>query len=298
MLSVKPWKTEAMLRLLASVFVCLYAGSLLLLTLHHDDKARVGTGFYLLLVGALGCSAAALVCLHRPWTLERIMRHLAAFLIFFYGGLLLGAFAQKLAGSPGPSVAQMVIGAVSFQGAVVLLAGRFVREHQVTWSEAFGFGNRRRLAIVLGFCLACGFVWLGTALQAVSVAAMEAASKRLPGLHLKPEAQQAVQTLQATTGWGARLLLGVVTILLAPMGEEILFRGLLYPWIKQAGYPRLALWGTVALFALIHLNLETFLPLAVLALALTMLYEWTDNLLAPVAAHALFNALNFARALT
>ena len=42
------------------------------------------------------------------------------------------------------------------------------------------------------------------------------------------------------------------------------------------------------------MNAATFLPLAVLALLLTMLYERTDNLLAPISAHALFNALNFA----
>jgi hypothetical protein len=72
-----------------------------------------------------------------------------------------------------------------------------------------------------------------------------------------------------------------------------LFRGILYPAIKQAGFPRIALWSTVLLFAAVHLNAVTFLPLAVLALILTALYERTDNLLAPITAHALFNALNF-----
>ena len=37
-----------------------------------------------------------------------------------------------------------------------------------------------------------------------------------------------------------------------------------------------------------------FVPLFILALGLAALYEWTDNLLAPVAAHSMFNALNFA----
>jgi len=73
-----------------------------------------------------------------------------------------------------------------------------------------------------------------------------------------------------------------------------MFRGILYPVIKQAGYPRLAWWGTALLFALVHLNLVTFVPLLVLALLLTELYERTGNLLAPITAHLLFNALNFA----
>ena len=40
------------------------------------------------------------------------------------------------------------------------------------------------------------------------------------------------------------------------------------------------------------------LALFVLALALTWLYDRTDNLLVPITAHALFNAANFAKALT
>ena len=54
------------------------------------------------------------------------------------------------------------------------------------------------------------------------------------------------------------------------------------------------LWGTSLLFAAVHMNLVTFVPLATLAVVLTMLYERTDNLLAPITAHVLFNALNFA----
>jgi len=42
-----------------------------------------------------------------------------------------------------------------------------------------------------------------------------------------------------------------------------------------------------------HMNLITFVPLTILALVLTALYERTGNLLAPIATHALFNGMNF-----
>jgi hypothetical protein len=89
------------------------------------------------------------------------------------------------------------------------------------------------------------------------------------------------------------VFLGVSTILIAPVVEEMLFRGLLYHTIKRIGFPRIALWGTTLLFAAIHSNLLTFLPLFVLAVALTLLYEATDNLLSCILAHSLFNAANF-----
>src|SRR5262249_9857803 len=89
------------------------------------------------------------------------------------------------------------------------------------------------------------------------------------------------------------LVLGVGTIAVAPFAEEILFRGILYPWIKAAGFPRIALWVTAIAFGAVHMNVMNFLPLFVLALVLTLLYEKTNNLMAPIAAHSLFNAVNF-----
>ena len=83
-----------------------------------------------------------------------------------------------------------------------------------------------------------------------------------------------------------------MAVIVAPIVEEILFRGILYPAIKQIGYPRFAALGTAILFALFHVNLVTFASLTVVALGLIVLYEFTDNLLAPIIAHSIFNASN------
>ncbi|MBT6789950.1 MAG: CPBP family intramembrane metalloprotease, partial [Verrucomicrobia bacterium] len=69
-------------------------------------------------------------------------------------------------------------------------------------------------------------------------------------------------------------------------------RGILYPAVKQLGHPRVAVIGTALLFALFHVNLLTFASLTAVALSLIVLYEFTDNLLAPITAHAVFNASN------
>jgi membrane protease YdiL (CAAX protease family) len=107
-----------------------------------------------------------------------------------------------------------------------------------------------------------------------------------------PDEQAAVKLLEAAQPWWTRAYLAVFAIVLAPLAEEFIFRGLLYPFVKQLGWPRLALFGVSGLFALIHFDVATFLPLFVLALALTWLYEKTDNLLAPITVHALFNSAN------
>jgi membrane protease YdiL (CAAX protease family) len=148
--------------------------------------------------------------------------------------------------------------------------------------------------MLMGMLTACLFMPVGWTLQMASVKTVEWTGKRIPRLRLKPEQQQAVQTMEMAVTWRNRLALGLVTILLVPVAEEIFFRGILYPWLKQIGFPRLALWGTAVMFAALHMNLVTFVPLMILALVLTSLYERTENLLAPIAAHGLFNAMNFA----
>jgi membrane protease YdiL (CAAX protease family) len=89
------------------------------------------------------------------------------------------------------------------------------------------------------------------------------------------------------------LYLALFAIVAAPVAEEFIFRGVLYPFLKRVGFPRLAWVGVSFVFALIHFDAATFAPLFVLAIVLTWLYERTDNLLAPIAAHSLFNAANF-----
>ena len=104
----------------------------------------------------------------------------------------------------------------------------------------------------------------------------------------------AVQLIDTAKSWWARSYFAVFAVVLAPVTEEFIFRGLLYPFIKQFGWPRLAFGGVSVLFALIHFDVATFLPLLLLALVLVWLYEKTDNLLAPITVHALFNASNLA----
>ena len=116
----------------------------------------------------------------------------------------------------------------------------------------------------------------------------------LESFSLPAEAQQAVLTLRASTNLPERIVLGVTAVALAPLVEEMVFRGVLYPSLKQAGYPRLALWLTALIFAATHANLLTFLPLTLFAIVLTMLYERTGSLLAPMVTHGCFNLANYA----
>jgi membrane protease YdiL (CAAX protease family) len=85
----------------------------------------------------------------------------------------------------------------------------------------------------------------------------------------------------------AQILVAVVII--APISEELLFRGYFFG-VGKRYFGGLASGGmTALLFAAVHANLASLLPLFVFALCLTLAYERTGSILVPIGMHALFN---------
>jgi len=196
------------------------------------------------------------------------------------------AFFLKDFGESVQKFAGMIVFTIFFQGAVVIWVHCFLKDEGITWSEGFGYRNGPARALTLG-------LGVGAVALPVTLGLSHVSAEILVRVGIKPEAQQAVQQLQEGLGVFQQVYLGIVAIIMAPLSEELLFRGIIYPTISQAGYPRLALWGTSLMFAAIHLNLAAFVPLTIFALILTWAYERTNNLLAPMLIHGLFNAANF-----
>jgi membrane protease YdiL (CAAX protease family) len=84
----------------------------------------------------------------------------------------------------------------------------------------------------------------------------------------------------------------IAAAVIAPVAEEFLFRGYLYPTLKRTlGALPSAIFGAV-LFAAIHNNAVSLPGLALLALALTVAYEWSGSLWVPIFMHAFFNGIS------
>lgn len=233
----------------------------------------------------------------KPWKPLSVVRLLLLLFVCLCIGALVGGLIRHLTGAgiaDETSLFNLIFSVLSFHGATLVLITLFLREEHIGWSDAFGFSSPEPgRALLMSLLIACIVLPIGWLLQSASAAALNTFAENFPGFHIKAEEQQIVHMLKTTTSWTYRISLGVTAILLAPAAEELLFRGILYPTVKQSGYPRLALWGTSLIFALVHLNLATFVPLTFLAIVLTLLYERTNNLLAPITVHSLFNAANF-----
>ena len=90
------------------------------------------------------------------------------------------------------------------------------------------------------------------------------------------------------------LLIGFVVV--APIAEELFFRGVVFnAWERERG-TRVAVYGSAVLFAAIH-GAVLFVPVLFLGVILAHLYRATRSLPATMAVHASFNAISLTLAL-
>ena len=226
----------------------------------------------------------------KPWRGEAVAQFCGVQLACLCLGLITAGVLQKQglpAFKPPEGLGLVLLSTLSFQGVTWLLIYFFLKWHQTSWRDAFGLSQGGWWVGVLFAASLTVFPILPIAwlLQSVSTAGLEQ-------IGWTPEEQTAVKLLEGASSWWTQAYLAVFMVAIAPVAEEFIFRGVLYPFVKQLGYPRLAWLGVSFLFALIHLDIAILVPLFVLALALTWLYELTDSLLAPITAHSVFNTAN------
>ena len=102
--------------------------------------------------------------------------------------------------------------------------------------------------------------------------------------------QQTVQVYRETELYLIRAMMSLMVVIFAPLTEEVIFRGYIYPIAKRYSTKFLATVMTSLFFALVHNNITAVLPLFILAILLTIAYEKTGSIWAPISIHALFNA--------
>lgn len=90
------------------------------------------------------------------------------------------------------------------------------------------------------------------------------------------------------TVW-ARVLFFVFAALVAPITEEIIFRGVLYRAFSKVIPRGWAVVASAALFGAAHRDLSSFVPLFVLGVMFALAYDATGTLVVTIIAHALFN---------
>lgn len=90
-----------------------------------------------------------------------------------------------------------------------------------------------------------------------------------------------------------RILLGIIIAALAPIMEELFFRGILYKTIRLAFTPKFSIPFTAFLFAILHSDPLGFLPLFSMGCLLAFIAEKSGTIVPGMIMHSLWNGGTF-----
>ena len=220
----------------------------------------------------------------------------AAVALAFAVSVAVSAFSGATGGEScaAPDFASLLIGTSLLPALVVFLgAVRCAQDrvHPAELAGASGTGMRTILRWIGGGALA------GLAVAAGCGALAMALQSAMEALGLPAPPQNSVQWLLAPeTPWRTRALLVVHAAAVAPVCEEILYRGILLSgalrWMPHR--PWAAAAAVSLLFGAAHGSLVALLPLGLVGVVCAALFLRTGSLLPSMALHMVFNAANLA----
>ena len=183
-------------------------------------------------------------------------------------------------------MSQGVLLFVGFAGAALALVSLL----GYRWADYFA----PRRAVPAGYLLVAGLVIIASLPFMSSLIAWNAHA-HLPDALRSAEAwarakeDQAQGLTKALTDFNSplRFWVGVLVIAVVPaISEELVFRGIIQRNLVQGFRSRhVGVWLAAFIFSAIHLQFFGFVPRFVLGLMLGYLYEWSGNILVPMAAH-------------
>lgn len=265
----------------------------------NPPPGTVAAGIFFLLLICIGIAVDVGLVLHwikRPVRLPELAGRLSAcalpwqiILIFF--GILLGFYLLAswlyllIYPHSGVEPKTVVFQTVAFHLPVLGLLGLLFHIAGIQGRQLFGLHWKKApafLGLSLLFYLAVlPVLWLCSVLSQIL----------LHELGSDFYLQDVAQILTAPATWPVRTALFLIVILVAPVFEEVVFRGILLPFMVR----RLGFWPGIVLISLIfgglHLHLPSFLPLVLLSVAFSFAYSRTQSLLVPIGMHAAFNGV-------
>jgi membrane protease YdiL (CAAX protease family) len=184
-----------------------------------------------------------------------------------------------------PSWPQIVHMALPTQIALAGAVAFGVRRTGLSWREALGLRALPFRALAPIVLLLIGSVTVFSELYVV-------AQRVVP---VPPEFEALLRDLLRIDGRVDLLLTTAVAVVLAPILEEALFRGVILQGLARRRGPRAAALWTAAFFALFHFyNPWQILPTFFLGLLLAWLVMTTGSLWPAIVLHAAFNGLSLA----
>lgn len=218
---------------------------------------------------------------------------LLGYFLFLVSCFTLGILLQfVLAAGLGPARAAnsdglfLFVHSLLFHWAALIGLGWLLAGRRRGWRDVFGLDRRRATRdLVLG---AFGYVAMVPFVLFFAAIYMRA----LSGLGYETGLQEVARMITGESSAVTRFYLYLMAVVLAPVVEELLFRGIAFPWLMKHLGPAPAMFAISIVFAAIHFHVPGLVPLFVVSVALCFAYVHTGSILVPIVMHALFNGIN------
>lgn len=109
------------------------------------------------------------------------------------------------------------------------------------------------------------------------------------GLAIEIKKQYIVELFTKSDSLSFTVFVVIMAAFLAPVVEELIFRGGIYRFLKSKFPLSIAMICSALLFSGAHFHLSSFLPLFIIGLLLVKAYERSGHLLTSITFHCLFN---------
>lgn len=227
--------------------------------------------------------------LTRPYGAPDAFIALGVIVLFGWSSLQITDPGKAAAAAPqalSPAVELLLgISMLMFFSILLILYMRICRDMDP--AEMFGLRSLP-IPVALGIAtLSFLAVWL-----AIVVAMSLLKTYVFDGVWPDESSQMTVETFRKTGSPLYKVLLGIVAVVIAPLMEEIIFRGFLYGVVKRFTDRWFSTFFTALFFAAVHQHVGSLFPLFVLAIGLAVAYEATGCLFVPIFMHAIFNGYN------
>jgi len=220
-----------------------------------------------------------------PWG---ILESLAVFLIF----LLLSYFAPEI-----KSLADFILGKVSFNlslieifiifsifqfiifvGYIILIVkGRYKVDLKIFFAKEYSLGEIIKYGLI-----SSAILFFITMAVSVIIFMM---------FPTQGEPQDIIDIFgYAGTKW-EMVLVFIGAAVLAPISEELYFRGFLYKAFRNKFSQGIAIAAASVIFGALHFDLYRFVPFFTAGVILNHIYEKYENILIPIIAHSVWNGI-------
>lgn len=216
----------------------------------------------------------------------------ALLLAGFFGWSIIGMDTANPAPDvkPGEYALALFFGSMFLMLVALLIVVYMAAVRKMNPAEMFGLRSMK-LTAALGYSV----LWLVAVVVIMGVLVALIMEVFLQGQWIDASEQDVVDRFRKMDSIGMRALMAFAAVIIAPITEEIIFRGYFYGVTKRFTERWFATIITSLFFACIHGHVGSFLPLFLLAVGFAVAYEVTGCLWVPIFMHMIFNGGNVLR---